>query len=154
MYPIAMMGGTCLSEGIGEVLTPLPSFAGYWLVLVKPAFPVSTPWVFSQLRLDTLGERPDTKNLVETVTQRDLAGLAQGMRNVLESVTMPAHPEIGRIRERMLELGALGSRMSGSGPSVFGLFPDEGTARAAQLEMKTIWPDCWAIQTMDGPYGQ
>ncbi len=151
--PYCLMGGTCLSEGIGEVLTPLPSFAGYWLVLVKPAFPVSTPWVFTHLKLDALGERPDTKNLADAVTQRDLAGLAQGMRNVLESVTVPAHPEIARIRARMLELGALGSRMSGSGPSVFGLFPNEATARAAQMEMETGWPDSWAIQTIDGPYG-
>ena len=151
--PYCLMGGTCLSEGIGEILTKLPSFSDVWLVLIKPIFPVSTPWVFSHLRLDDLGERPDTSRLVEAVSRRDLATLAQGMRNVLESVTVPEYPEIARIREKLLACGAQGSRMSGSGPSVFGLFAEEQGAQGALEEMKTQWPDSWAVQTVNGPYG-
>lgn len=147
--PYCLRGGTCLAEGIGEMLTPLPSFAGHWLVLVKPPFPVSTPWVFSRLRLDDLGERPDTAAMCRLVAEGDLAGVAVGMRNVLERVTEPAHPEIAMIRERMRALGALGSRMSGSGPSVFGLFVDEAAARRAQAELVREWPACWAVPTVD-----
>ena len=148
--PYCLRGGTCLAEGIGEILTPLPSFAGHWLVLVKPPVSVSTPWVFSRLRLDDLGERPDNAALCGRVAEGDLNGLARGMRNVLERVTEPAHPEIAAIRERMLALGALGSRMSGSGPSVFGLFPNEMTAKRAQDTISREWPACWAVPTVDG----
>lgn len=150
--PYCLKGGTCLAEGIGEILTPQPSFKGFWLVLVKPAFSVSTPRIFAQLRLDDLGKRPDTAKLVEGIAERDLAGVAAGMENVLESVTMPLHPEIGHIREWMLRLGALGSRMSGSGPSVFGFFRDEQAARTAGNSISSIYRNCWVVRTVDGPY--
>jgi 4-diphosphocytidyl-2-C-methyl-D-erythritol kinase len=152
--PYCLVGGTCLAEGIGEILSPLPSFKGFWLVLVKPSFSVSTPWVFARLRLDDMGKRPDTAKLAELIAKRDLPGAARGMENILESVTMPFHPEIGHIREWMLRLGALGSRMSGSGPSVFGFFRDEQAARAAHERISPIYPNCWVVQTVDGPYGR
>ncbi len=148
--PYCLRGGTCLAEGIGELLTPLPSFAGHWLVLVKPPFPVPTPWVFGRLRLDDLGERPDTAAMCRLVAAGELAGVAAGMRNVLERVTEPVHPEITAIRECMRALGALGSRMSGSGPSVFGLFADEAAARKAQASLVAEWPACWVVPTVDG----
>jgi 4-diphosphocytidyl-2-C-methyl-D-erythritol kinase len=150
--PFCLIGGTCLAGGIGEILTPMPSFKGFWLVLVKPPFSISTPWAFARLRLGELGKRPDTAKLVELIAKRDLAGVAGGMENVLEQVAMPFHPEIGHIREWMLRLGALGSRMSGSGPSVFGFFKDEQAARAAHERISPVYPGCWVVQTVDGPY--
>ena len=148
--PYCLVGGTCLAEGIGEELTPLPSFAGHWIVLVKPPFPVSTPWVFGQLKLHDLGERPDTPCLVEAVRSGDAVGVAVGMRNVLERVTEPVHPEIAALRKQLLVLGALGSRMSGSGPSVFGLFADRETAIAAHAAISREWPCSWVVQTVNG----
>lgn len=148
--PYCLFGGTCLAEGIGEELTPLPSFAGHWIVLVKPPFPVSTPWVFGQLKLHDLGERPDTTRLVEAVRSGDAAGVAAGMRNVLERVTEPVHPEIAALRKQLLALGALGSRMSGSGPTVFGLFSDRETAVAAHTAISLAWPSSWVVRTVNG----
>lgn len=151
--PFCLHGGTCLAEGIGELLTPLPSFAGHWLVLVKPSFSVSTPWVFKHLDLENLGERPPMDQLLQAVQRGDVAQIASDMRNVLESVTEPAHPEIAEIRRRLLSLGAIGSRMSGSGPSVFGLFLSEEEARKAQAELARTYAACWAVRTVDGPKG-
>lgn len=150
--PYCLVGGTSLAEGIGEILTPLPSFSGFWLLLVKPPFSVSTPRVFAQLRLEAMGNRPDTAKLTRLVAARDLAGVAGGMENVLESVTLPLHTEVGHIREWMLRLGAMGSRMSGSGPSVFGFFSDEQAAKAARERICPTYPYCWVVQTVDGPY--
>ncbi len=152
--PFCLYGGTCLAEGIGEVLTPLPSFAGHWLVLVKPPVSVSTAWVFAQLNLNKLGERPKTDLLLQAIQRGEVQALATGMRNVLERVTEPVHPEIAEIREKMLSLGALGSRMSGSGPSVFGLFASEAAARRAQAELAGQWAFCRVVKTIDGPKGQ
>ena len=149
--PYCLHGGTCLAEGIGEILTPLPSFAGHWLVLVKPSVSVSTPWVFKHLDLQQLGERPDIDMLLQAIQRGDVPRLASGMRNVLESVTEPAHPEVAEIRRELLSRGSLGSRMSGSGPSVFGFFADEEGARAAQIGLSSRWPACWAVRTVDGP---
>ncbi len=151
--PFCLYGGTCLAEGIGEVLTPLPSFAGHWLVLVKPPVSVSTAWVFAQLDLNNLGERPKTDLLLQAIQRGEVRQLATGMRNVLERITEPVHPEIARIREQMLSLGAMGSRMSGSGPSVFGLFASEAAARRAQAELAGQWTFCRVVKTIDGPRG-
>lgn len=148
--PYCLHGGTCLAEGVGEILTPLPSFAGRWLVLVKPPFPVSTPWVFRQLNLEALGERPNTDVLIQHIKKGNTAAVAHGMCNMLERVTEPAHPEIAALRKRLLALGALGSRMSGSGPTVFGLFAEEDAARAAHAALAQEWPDSWVACTVDG----
>ncbi|HBR02787.1 MAG TPA: 4-(cytidine 5'-diphospho)-2-C-methyl-D-erythritol kinase [Ruminiclostridium sp.] len=121
-------GGTQLARGIGNELTRLPDLAGVHIVLIKPSFPVSTPWVYKNLKLSNLGERPDTSKLIGAVTDFDIHALAKGMRNVLESVTVRKYPELQRMMDHLLEYGALGSRMSGSGPTVFGLFETGGQA--------------------------
>ncbi|NLO93244.1 MAG: 4-(cytidine 5'-diphospho)-2-C-methyl-D-erythritol kinase [Clostridiaceae bacterium] len=126
-----LKGGTQKSEGIGYELTSLPDFDGINLVLVKPDISVSTKWVYQNFDLNQPGERPDTDTLVNAIIQRDIPKLALGMRNVLESATIKRHPEISIIMEKMMEYGALGSRMSGSGPTVFGIYPDEKTAKIA-----------------------
>lgn len=146
--PFCLHGGTCLAEGTGEILTPLRPFSGHWLLLVKPGFAVSTRWVFNRLRLSEITDRPNTKQLAGCIENADFAGAAKAMGNVLEQVTEKAYPEITQIRERLVALGALGSRMSGSGPSVFGLFRNEEEARIAYEAVSKSWSEAFICQTL------
>lgn len=127
--PFCLRGGTALARGIGDELVYLPDFSGFRVVVVKPPFPVSTAWVYGNLKLDQLGERPNTSSLLLAIEEMDVFALAKGMRNVLESVTVKAFNEIGTIMEDFMAYGALGSRMSGSGSAVFGLFRDDIAAQ-------------------------
>ena len=146
--PFCLQGGTALARGIGDALTYLPDFSGVRVVVVKPPFPVSTPWVYRNLDLNALGERPDTPSLIAAIERKDVPALARGMRNVLESVTVKAHPEIGRIIETFLALGALGSRMSGSGSAVFGLFDDDALAEKAFMQFRKAYKDVFYTETI------
>jgi 4-diphosphocytidyl-2-C-methyl-D-erythritol kinase len=134
--PFCMRGGTMLAQGIGEVLTPLKPLKGVDIVLIKPRVSVSTAWVYSSLRLDSSILRPDTEKLVQYVNERRIDMLAGNMRNVLESVTAKKFSIIDFAKKRLLGLGALGSMMSGSGPTVFGIFQDTCTARRAYSELR------------------
>ncbi|MCX7773152.1 MAG: 4-(cytidine 5'-diphospho)-2-C-methyl-D-erythritol kinase [Clostridia bacterium] len=143
-----LKGGTQLARGIGDELTVLPDFAGVHVVLVKPAFPVSTPWVYKNLRLDRLGERPHTSALLNAIEEFDVHCVAKGMRNVLESVTTREYPEISRLMQRFTEYGALGTRMSGSGPTVFGIFADESAATRAKENFLKDYENVFYVQTI------
>lgn len=130
-----LTGGTQLAKGIGDELTMLPDLEGIDVVLVKPDFPVSTRWVYENLDLDQLGERPDTSKIISAIEAMDLRSVAKNMRNVLESVTVKVHPEIKTIMGKLIEYGAIASRMSGSGPTVFGLFLDTPSAKEAKEKL-------------------
>lgn len=145
--PFCIRGGTCLAEGIGEILTPLPAFRRVPLVLVKPPIGVSTAWVYRNLQLDRITERPDTDMLLNAMAGRRLEELASGMRNVLETVTVEAHPIIRQIKDSLVEQGALGSMMSGSGPSVFGIFQDLQQADFAYRKFRKQGWRCFLTQT-------
>lgn len=127
--PFCVMRGTALAEGIGEKLTPLPAMPDCSIVVAKPKVYVSTKAVYGNLKADEIREHPDIDGQIEALKQGDLKGLAKRMGNVLETVTVPEYPVIGQIKERMLEHGALNAMMSGSGPTVFGLFTDREKAR-------------------------
>lgn len=124
--PFCIMGGTALAEGIGEKLTRLKPVPACRVLLVKPLKGVSTKEVYE--RLDSgkghFVHVPDTKTVCEAIENGSIKALARSMGNVLESVTIPMLPEIEHIKKKMLELGALGAMMSGSGPTVFGLYSD------------------------------
>lgn len=149
--PYCIEGGTRLAEGIGEILTPLPDFSGVSVVIVKPGISVSTPWVYQNLDLSEISDqdRPDTGRIIDALTQKDTAGVAAGMKNVLELVTLRRHAVVRQAKSRMEEAGALGSMMSGSGPSVFGLFADEDSAYKAYeaLSDSSIW-QCYISRTI------
>ncbi len=136
--PYCVMRGTALCEGIGEILTPLPPMPQCRILIAKPAVNVSTKSVYEKLRADelTAGQHPDIDGMVEAIRQRDLMTVAAKMGNVLESVTVPEHPEIAAIKELMMEAGALNAMMSGSGPTVFGLFTNPRTAMTAYEKMR------------------
>ena len=133
--PYCVMGGTALAEGIGEKLTALKAAPDCHLLVAKPNINVSTKYVYETLDSLDSYEHPDIDGMVEAIENSDLAGITKRMGNVLQDVTIPAHPIIDTLKKRMKELGAAESMMSGSGPTVFGIFTDEATARSAYEQM-------------------
>lgn len=129
--PYCIMRGTALAEGIGEKLTALPPMVKCPVLIAKPQINVSTRFVYENLKLNAKTVHPDINKLVDDITEKDLKKIALDMGNVLETVTIPNYPVIAEIKEQMMEHGAAGSMMSGSGPTVFGLFEKEDTAEAA-----------------------
>ena len=131
--PYCILRGTALSEGIGEILTELPAPPPCTLVIAKPPVSVSTKEVYGRLDLKALRpeDHPDIDGMAEAIRTGDLAGITSRLGNVLELVTEPAHPEITRIKGLLLENGADGALMSGSGPTVFGMFKDRWQAERA-----------------------
>ena len=129
--PYCILQGTALAEGIGERLTPLPPAPPWAVLLVKPPAHVSTKEVYQQLRVGEITEHPDIDGQIAALKNRDLDALASLLGNVLESVTIPLCPVIREIRDDLLQAGAAGALMSGSGPTVFGLFREEKTAEDA-----------------------
>ncbi len=127
--PYCIMGGTALAEGIGERLTTLPKCPHFYLVIAKPGISVSTKIVYGSLRLDDTIIHPDTEGIIEAITNKDVEGIADRLCNVLESVTVKEYPVIQDIKAEMIRYGALNSLMSGSGPTVFGIFTDENKAK-------------------------
>ena len=136
--PYCIKGKTALAEGIGEILTPLPVPPKAKVLIVKPPFSVSTAEVYKNLKIDNETHHPDIDSCIEALHEGSIKKLASRMENILETVTIELHPEIGRIKEKMLELGADGSLMSGSGPTVFGLFEDENAAAMAFDTFKSM----------------
>lgn len=133
--PYCIMGGTALAEGIGEKLTALPSVPHMFLLVAKPDINVSTGYVYEHLDAAGIAHHPDIDGMAEAVRESSLSGILERMENVLETVTIPAHPVIDTIKKRMRELGAEESLMSGSGPAVFGVFSDKECARKAYRQM-------------------
>lgn len=143
-----LSGGTQYARGKGDELTKLPDLEGIHVLLVNPGFPVSTKWVYENLDLSNLGERPNISNLINAVEAMDINYIAMNMKNVLESVTLKEYPELKTIKDKLTELGALGSLMSGSGPTVFGIFPDGDTAKAAKEELLKQYTDVYHTITI------
>lgn len=136
--PFFFTGGTCLAQGLGEVLTPILPGAKGWTVIVKPLFSVGTKWVYENLALSEIRSRPGTNLLISAIKSNDIRKMAQNMENVLECVTSKRYHQIHQIKLRLMEEGALGSIMSGSGSSVFGVFDvdNEKAARKCAARMR------------------
>lgn len=129
--PYCILGGTALAEGIGEKLTPLPPMPPCHILIDKPDISVSTKYVYTHLDAQGIACHPDIDGMGEAIRTGSLKGITERMENVLETVTVPAHPVIDTIKKQMLGLGAANSLMSGSGPTVFGIFPDKAKAQTA-----------------------
>lgn len=131
--PYCLMGGTALAEGIGEKLTALWPLPDCLILVATPKISVSTKFVYQSLDAHKLTSHPDIDGIAAALAAKNLAGVVVRMENVLEAVTVPAHPIIRSLKDRMRSLGASGSLMSGSGPTVFGIFPpgQEASANAA-----------------------
>lgn len=129
--PYCISMGTALSEGIGEILTPLPPIPRCHILLVKPDISVSTRYVYENLKLSPSLAHPDIPAMVEALKEGNLHNLTSKMDNILQTVTVHEYPIIEDIKNKMKEKGALVSLMSGSGPTVFGIYEDLKTANAA-----------------------
>lgn len=135
--PYCIDGGTALSEGIGEILTPLPSMPQCIILLVKPPINVSTKLVYGKLDAASNEYHPDIDGMIDAIKHNDLLGMTKKMGNVLATVTEAEYPIISQIKDIMVEMGALGSMMSGSGPTVFGIFDNREAAKNAYNFFKT-----------------
>lgn len=133
--PYCIYGGTALAEGIGEKLKRLNGFGGKHILLANPEIQVSTARIYQNLNLEGLNKRPDTERLMQAISEDDLEHVAQNMVNVLETVTIPMHPVIEDIKREMMISGALGALMSGSGPTVFGIFKTEKELDEAKAKL-------------------
>ena len=134
--PYCVLRTTALSEGIGEILTTLPPMPKCHIVIAKPGISVSTKAVFGKLRVNEIEEHPDIDGIVEAIKAGSLTDIASRLGNTLEEVTIKDYPVIAQIKEEMIAQGALGALMSGSGPTVFGIFDDEKKAKNAYTVLK------------------
>ena len=134
--PYCVMRGTALAEGIGEKLTALPPMPQCYVLIGKPGISVSTKFVYTNLNLGPDTHHPDIDGMIQALQDGDLYGITDRMENVLESVTIPAYPVIETIKDHMKAHGAVNAMMSGSGPTVFGIFDDKEKAEYACEKLK------------------
>ena len=137
--PFCVRGGTALAEGRGEVLTDLPPLPDCWFVLCKPDFGIPTPSLFALVDGGELTRRPDIDGMRLALEAGDLAGVAAQLGNVFEEVLPEEYHEVFAVKSRLLELGALNAAMSGSGPTGFGIFSEQETAKRASAVLKETY---------------
>ena len=139
--PYCVLGGTALAEGRGERLTPLPALPRCWVVVCKPEFAISTPELFARIDSVRLRCRPDTDGLLSALEEGDLGGAARRMYNVFEDVLPPRQRDrVGELKNALIQAGALGANMSGTGPTAFGLFD---CPEAAEEARAVLAENCW-----------
>ena len=134
--PYCIMRGTALAEGIGEKLTELPPLPDCYILIGKPAVNVSTKTAYENLNLEKIGKRPDIDGMIRDIRNQDLYTMTEKMENVFEPGIVEKYPVIGEIRDFMTKRGAIKAMMSGSGPTVFGIFDDAGRVRSAAKALK------------------
>ena len=144
--PFALFGGTALARGKGELLTRIPSMPDCDILICKPPFPVSTPALFRAMDSEVIEKRPDTKAMRKALEQGSIASVASSLYNVFEPVVARDHCEIGEIKTAMCQCGALAACMTGSGPTVFGIFVDRNDAEAAYKRLKTKYFDTYLVK--------
>lgn len=145
--PYCVIGGTMLAEGRGELLTALPALPHCYIVMCKPAFSISTPELYHRSDSVKLRCHPDAPGLIDALEHKDLVDVCRRMYNVFEDALPPQRAmAIQELRCTLIEHGALGACMSGSGPTVFGIFDDEATAAAAAEHMGTICKDTFLVE--------
>ena len=153
--PFCVLGGTALAEGRGELLTPLSPLPPCHIVICKPPFSISTPQLFSRVNVRKIVRRPDTAGVMAALDAGDLAGVARRMYNVFEDVLERRRfDQIAAIKAALIDCGALGASMSGSGPSVFGLFDDLDNAQTACERLRENYRDVFLCGPAGAQYSQ
>jgi len=145
--PFCIAGGTGLAEGRGELLTDLPPLPECSIVICKPPFICSTPELFMRVKCEKIHARPDTGGIVESLAKGDLYGVARRMYNVFEDVLPRGARDIEDIKYALLDYGAIGAVMTGSGSAVFGLYDSEQRAQEAHEHLKSNYIECYLAQT-------
>ena len=144
--PFCVRGGTALAEGRGEILTDLTPLPDCTFVLCKPEFGIPTPTLFARVDGGELVQRPDIDGMITALAGGDLDGVASRLGNVFEEVLPEEYHEVFEIKRQLMELGALNAAMSGSGPTVFGIFRDRSTAEAAFEVLKKTYPQTYLAE--------
>lgn len=144
--PFCIKGGAALAEGIGEKLTSIKGLDS-WIVLCKPTISVSTQSVYKNLKADELTKHPNTDEILEALKENKVRVVAANLCNVLETVTLDMHPVVKEIKKKMLEYGTLGTLMSGSGPTVFGIYKDYNKAKCACDNLKKNYQQVYLVKT-------
>ena len=144
--PFCIMGGAAIAEGIGEKLTAIQGLKNTWIVLVKPYISVSTVDVYRQLDLTKIKERPNIDGIVKAIKENNLYTLCSNMENVLETVTVMNYPIVSDLKKKMMGYQAIGSMMTGSGPTVFGIFKNYKQAKSAYNNLKIINRQTYMVQ--------
>lgn len=146
--PYCLSGGTQLAEGIGEKLTALPPLSGTPVLLVKPPVNISTASIYQKIDFAENLTHPDTDTVIDAIKCGDIYEVGKNISNIMETVTKAECPEISEIEEKMLSFGAIGAIMSGSGPTVFGLFPDNSSAKKACDYFQEIYDEVFIAHTI------
>ncbi len=146
--PFCIMGGTAYAEGIGERLKKLPDFSNKLILLAHPDILVSTAKVYQSLQLDKIQNRPDMDKLIKNIAEDNVQCLSRNMVNVLEKVTLKRYEIIDELKKIMFENGALGSLMSGSGPTVFGIFDDEKLLHKCKRKLEKKVKNVYVTKTI------
>lgn len=136
--PYCIWGGTALSEGIGEKLSRVDAMPDCHILIAKPGISVSTAFVYQNLNLAGLEKHPDIDGMLKCLKQKDLEGICDRLENVLETVTIKEYPIIEQVKQHLREQGAMGTLMSGSGPTIFAIFKDKKTADNALESLRSI----------------
>ncbi len=154
--PYCILRGTALSEGIGEILTVLPPMPNCYIVIAKPHISVSTKFVYENLVLDDSVVHPDIDGMVEAIKNEDLFGITDRMANLLETVTIKEYPIIEELKAVMKDNGAINSLMSGSGPTVFGIYEDEEKAKecAKVIEQRGLAKQIYVVEPFNQNIGE
>lgn len=147
--PYCFSGGTQLAEGIGEILTPLSPMPDAHILLVKPPISISTPAIYNEIDNAPIIHRPDTDAMTAALAEKNIESVADNLCNVMESVTEKMYPIVSGIKKKMLMNGALGAVMSGSGPTVFGIFTDFITAKKAADSFYMQFKDVYLARTLN-----
>jgi len=137
--PFCLLGKAALAEGIGEILTPVEGLKKGFILLCKPNIAVSTAKVYKMLDCNQKQARPEAEAVIKAMAEGDIKGLSDNLYNRLEDVTLDMHPIVRGIKKKMLQYGASGSLMSGSGPTVFGIFKDYDRASKAYRNLKKTY---------------
>lgn len=145
--PFCLLGGTALAEGIGEVLTPLDSFQGVHILLGNPGIGVSTEYAYGKLDLKNKDPH-DLNRLIACIKSRDLECVGESVENIMEAEIIGENPIIKAIKQNMLSTGALGTLMSGSGPTVFGIYQDKPSIIKAKEKLLEIIDKVYICETM------
>ena len=149
--PYCILGRTAISEGIGEVLTPIKGLPNCHVLVAKPPVNVSTKEIYTNLKVNELKSHPDVDGMVEALESQNLQAIGNRMENVLETVTVNMHPEIEELKNLMKDQGAINAIMSGSGPTVFGIFDDKDKVWEAAMTIsdRELAPEVFITRPMN-----
>lgn len=147
--PYCIMGGTYLAEGIGEILTPLSPMKDCIILMVKPQINVSTASIYNAIDSADIDYRPDNKKMIQALESGSIKDIADNLSNVMGAVTQNMYPIIKGIKKKMLMNGAIGAEMSGSGPTVFGIFPDYKTAKKSHDSFACQFSDVFIVRPVN-----